>query len=148
MTTVCMMGKIPDEGVQLAPRHHVAEVPIGGHGLSADVGRQGHVHLLHARPLAALEPVHVPGRHPVLVLEDAADPHRGRHVVLGHPHALAGQIAGLADAGVVAHENRRVAEAERGKDGDGHRRLAAAPEHGVGGEGGLRGVELANLAMR
>ena len=130
-------------GVELARRHHVAEIPAGRDGLPPDVGRKRHVHLLHLRSLAPFEPEKIFRRDTVLLFEHPADPHCGGHVVLRHAHTLADQIARLLDAGVSPNEDRRVAEAERRKDRNGDEGLAAASQHGVGGERELRDVELA-----
>ena len=117
-----------------------------GDVLEPDVGRERHVHFLHLGALAALEPPDVLRRHAVLVLEQPANPHRRRHVVLRHPHALAAEVLGLADAGLVADEDRRVAEHLRREDRDGDHRLAAAAPYRVGRERELARVELEEAA--
>jgi hypothetical protein len=130
-------------GVELARRHHVAEISARRDPLVRHVRRKRHVHFLDLRALAALVPADVLRRDAVLLLEHPADPHRGGHVVFGHAHALADQIARRLDPGVRSHEHRRVAEAERRKDRDGDQWLAAAPEHRIGRQRKLGDVELA-----
>src|SRR5262249_37953285 len=76
------------------------------------------------------------------VLQDAADPHRRRHVILRHAHALAAEIARLPDARAVADEHGRVAEGLGRIDRDGDERLAPAAENRVGRERQLGDVRL------
>ena len=53
------------------------------------------------------------GRDAVVVLQDAADPHRRGHLVLGHADALADQVLRLADAALRRDEDARMAEEAR-----------------------------------
>src|SRR5439155_10416106 len=48
-----------DERVELPRRHHLAQVPPGRHELMPYVRREGYIHFLDERSLAALEPEHV-----------------------------------------------------------------------------------------
>ncbi len=79
-----------------------ASVCVGPIGLIADVRRQVELELLAAARLllAAGAVGDAVDGHAVVLGEDAADPHRRRHLVLGRPDALADQVLRLADAGV------------------------------------------------
>src|SRR5262249_6035576 len=89
-----------------------------------------------------LEPLEIVRRDPILVLEDPPDPYRRRHVVLGYADTLPDKVPRLPDPGIVAHEDRRVAEREGREHRDGDQGLAAGSQHGVGAQGELRHVEV------
>src|SRR5207248_1698135 len=70
-------------------------------------------------------------------------PHRRRLGVGGAAHAAAGEVGRALDAGVRVHEDVAVAKRPGGKDGHAHEAVvAAAEQHGVGGERELGDVEL------
>ena len=59
-------------------------------------------------------------RHPIVIGEDPANPHRCGHLVLGRAYALADQVLRLANPGIDVDVDGRVPEEPRRKDRDRH----------------------------
>src|SRR5262249_38114524 len=92
---------------------------------------------------AADNPRHVLRTHLVLVLQEAARPDCGRHLVVTDADAPAFELARLAERRAGAHVERVLAEDARGEHGDGDEALVAfRTQDGVGGERHFRDVEL------
>src|SRR6266571_1582233 len=82
--------------------------------------------------------------HAVVVRQNAADPDRRGHLVLGNADTLALQFFRLADAALRAHENARVPEEARRESRDrDERRVLTIQRGNIGRERHLRAVELA-----
>jgi len=81
-------------GASLSPGARSALFVAGGPGLLLAAGRVAH----------AVD------RHVVVVGQDAADPHRGRHLIFGVADALADQVFRLVDAGVGMDIDAGMAE--------------------------------------
>src|SRR5262249_9716272 len=94
-----------------------------------------------------LHPFNVGRAHPVIVCQDAARPHRGRHLVLGHADALATKVLRVATAGALVHEDARLPEEARRKNRDRDEVVGAPPPaHYIPTQRELRGVELPILS--
>ena len=87
----------------------------GGIWLMRDPGRR--LKTDRAGMAARREPLHeeghVLGRDAELVLQDAAGPQRRSLYIFRHADALASQIGGTRDLGVLTHVNARMVEAPR-----------------------------------
>ena len=89
--------------------------------------------LLPSRLVQAAGPVaDRPGGHPVVLLQDAADPDVGRELVLGHPDGAAGQVLGPGDVGPVADVDAAVPEAAGREDRDRDQRAGRATHWAAG----------------
>ena len=118
------------ERVDLARAQHRGQGLVRPDPLDPDVGRQVELQLLRAigRFLPAGEIRDVIDLHAVLVRQDAADPDRSGHLILGAADPLALEVGGLADAGRRVHIDRRMAEEARWehRNGDEGARLLEA----------------------
>ncbi len=82
-------------------------------------------------------------RNAVVVGEDAADPHRGGHLVLGIADALADQIDRFANPAGGVHVDARMAEKSGRENRNGDKRgLGRGQRHDVRGQGHLGDIEL------
>jgi len=99
-----------------AGRHQRIELAVSDHlrqrlgwpdGMKANGRRKIELDFLVAPGLflAAGEMLDVRDPHAVVVGQDAADPHRRRHLVLRHADALALQVLGAADAALCRDED-------------------------------------------
>src|SRR5581483_3285660 len=134
-----------EESVDRAGVEEGRERLVLGDALQAHVGRQAQGDLLAAARmlLAAGQPVQVGRAHPVIVLQDAAQPDRRRHLVLGDADALALQVLRALDAGRHVDVRGRVPKGARGEDRNGDEgEVAARPAGHVAAERHLGHVEL------
>ena len=103
-----------------------------------DVGRQ-----LELRDMLLVidDPGHLGGVEPEFIDQDAAGPDPGRDRVGPHADLLALEVLGLADAGVVAHEETRVMKSPLEEDRDGGERRPVSFRDDVGRRRELADVE-------
>ena len=116
------------EGVDLAVGQHPRERLVLADALDDDVGRKVELQLLGPAGLllAARHIGDAVDGHPVMIRENAPDPDRRRHLILGVADPLADQILRLFDARPGAHIDRGVAE-EAGPGRPGWPRRVAGP---------------------
>ncbi len=107
--------------VDLALGEHPRQGLAGRDALDLDAVGQVELDLLVAVGLffAAGDVGDAVGGDVVMILENAADPDRRRHLVLGRADALADQVARRLDTGIGVHVDAGVPEEAAGKHRDG-----------------------------
>src|SRR6185295_1614783 len=133
-----------DQRVDLSTLKHLRQRAVRGREAHGDSRR---LRGLEWNPTVllepALDPFNIRGAHAVIVGQNAARPHRGRHLVLGYADAFASEVLRAAHPRSFVNEDARLPKEARRKNRDRDEVVGAAPAaHDISVERELRSIEL------